>query len=243
MLFPSTLLLLLSLCGALFSSEKPRFQYHGRAVDLKTGRYLYSDNHKEFFKNGKHLFSDIEYKDGEGKIFATKHIEFDQNPSLPTFETLDSRDGYTEGAEVNGKTVRLYYRRKKEDNLEEKTYTPKTPAVMDGGFDYFVRLNWDSLMKGDRLQFHFVTPVQLDDYSFAVEKIEDTQWKNRSAVSLRLEVDNIVLKRIVDPFYLVYDKSSKRLLQFEGLSNINDSKGKSLKVKITYDYPQSVLAP
>ncbi|TGL23867.1 hypothetical protein EHQ46_01690 [Leptospira yanagawae] len=224
-------------------AEKPKYQYFGKAYDLSSGKYIYSDNHKEYYNNGKHTHSEIQYKDANGKVFGSKHIEFDQNPEVPTFKTVDERDGYTEGADVKGKSVRLFFKRKKEDPLSEKTYTPKSPAVLDGGFDYFVRNHWDELANGSRLSFHFIAPVQLDDYKFAVLKIKDGEWKGRQALYLRLEIDNFVLKQVVKPFLLVYDVETRRILQFEGLSNINDENGKSLKVKIVYDYPKEVLEP
>ncbi|TGL86835.1 hypothetical protein EHQ68_16230 [Leptospira congkakensis] len=224
-------------------AEKPKYQYFGKAYDLSTGKYIYSDNHKEYYNNGKHIYSDIQYKDAEGKVFGTKHIEFDKNAEVPSFKTEDFRDGYIEGADVKGKSVRLFSKRKKEDPLSERTYIPKTPAVMDGGFDYFVRNNWEPLTKGERLSFHFLTPIQLDDYKFAAEKIRDGEWKGRPALYLRLEIDNFILKQVVKPFLLVYDVRTRRILQFEGLSNINDENGKSLKVKIVYDYPKEVLDP
>jgi hypothetical protein len=221
--------------------EKPKFQYFGKAYDLKTGKYVYSDNHKEYFSGGKHTHSEIEYKDANGKVFGSKHIEFTPSAILPSFRTEDMRDGYTEGADVKGSSVRVFFKRKAEDPLSEKTYTPKRPAVMDGGFDYFVRENWDSLANGERMAFRFLAPVQLDDYPFAVEKIKDDVWKGRDALYLKLEIDNFVLKRVVSSFLLVYDYKTKRILQFEGLSNINDDNGKSLKVKIVYDYPKDIL--
>ncbi len=222
-------------------AEKPKYQYFGKAYDLKTGAYVYSDNHQEFFKDGKHTHSEINYKDAKGVVFGKKHIEFSPNSTVPTFRTEDFRDGYVEGADVNGKSVRLYFRRKSEDPISEKTITWKQPSVMDGGFDYFVRENWETVSKGERMSFRFLAPVQLDEYSFAVEKIKDDKWKGRDALFLKLEVDNFVLKRIVKPFFLVYDYKTKRILQFDGLSNINDENGKSLKVRITYDYPKDIL--
>lgn len=222
-------------------AEKPKYRYNGRAYDLKTGAYLYSDNHEEYYNNGKHMFSKILYKDASGKVFGSKYIEFKNNPELPTFKTEDFRDGYTEGADVKGKQVRLFAKRKTEDELQERTYTPKTPAVMDGGFDYFVRNNWDQLAAGERMRFHFVAPIQLDDYQFAVEKVREGDWKGRKALYLKLEIDNFILKKVVNPFLLVYDFQTRRILQFDGLSNINDENGKSLKVKITYDYPKDIL--
>lgn len=221
--------------------EKPKYQYFGKAYDLKTGTFVYSDNHQEFFKDGKHTHSEISYKDAKGVEFGKKHIEFFPNTNLPTFRTDDFRDGYVEGAEVKGKSVKLFFRRKMEDPISEKTIVPRQPAVMDGGFDYFVRENWESLASGERMAFRFLAPVQLDDYAFAVEKIKEDTWKGRAALFLRLEIDNFVLKRIVNPFLLVYDYKTKRILQFDGLSNINDEKGKSLRVRIVYDYPKEIL--
>ncbi|GBF51556.1 hypothetical protein LPTSP4_30940 [Leptospira ryugenii] len=222
-------------------AEKARFSYLGKAYDLKTGKFLYTDNHREFYQGDKHIYSQISYKDPSGKEFGRKRIEFAPNPVLPSFRTEDDRDGYLEGAEVNGKQVKLFFRRKSEDPIEERTYQPKTPGVMDGGFDYFVRNQWDKLMQGERLSFHFLAPVQLDDYLFAVEKIKEDKWKDRSALYLKLEIDNFILKRLVQPFLLVYDIKTKRILQFEGLSNINDENGKSLRVKLVYDYPKDIL--
>lgn len=236
-------LLLLALIASLspIFGEKPKYGYFGKAFDLKTGKLVYSDHHKEYFRDGKHDYSEIEYRDNTGKVFGKKRIEFYKNPLVPTFETIDFRDGYTEGAVVTGRSVRLFYKRKKEDPLEEKTYEPSLPAVMDGGFDHFVKQNWDEVFAGKRLGFHFLAPVQLDDYKFAVDFIKKDKWKDRDALYLKLEVDNFVLKRVVNPFFLVYDINTKRILQFEGLSNINDENGKSLRVKITYDYPKAVL--
>jgi hypothetical protein len=222
-------------------AEKPKYQYFGKAYDLKTGKYVYSDNHQEFFQGGKHAYSEISYKDAKGVEFGKKHIEFTPSTVLPSFRTEDFRDGYTEGADVKGNTVKLYFRRKTEDPFGEKTYSPSLPAVMDGGFDYFVRENWEPLAKGERMAFRFLAPVQLDDYPFAVEKIKDDTWKGRQALYLKLEIDNFILKRVVKSFLLVYDYKTKRILQFEGLSNINDDEGKSLKVRIVYDYPKDIL--
>jgi len=221
--------------------EKPRYQYFGKAYDLKSGKYLYSDNHREFYSGDKHIYSLISYKDAKGNEFGRKNIQFSPNATTPTFKTEDFRDGYIEGAEVKGNQVKLFFRRKFEDPIEEKSYIPQRPSVMDGGFDYFVRENWEKLSKGERMSFHFLAPVQLDDYLFAVEKIKDDTWKDRNALYLKLEIDNFILKRIVNPFLLVYDYNTKRILQFEGLSNINDENGKSLKVKIVYDYPKDIL--
>ncbi|TGN17163.1 hypothetical protein EHS15_18495 [Leptospira idonii] len=222
-------------------SEKPTFEYSGKAYDLSSGKYLYSDNHSEYFKNGIHRYSEIVYKNAEGKPFANKHIEFFPNAWAPSFVMEDFRDGYQEGAEVQDKSVRLFFKRKREDALEEKTYVPRSPAVMDGGFDHFVRSNWEKLSAGERMSFRFLAPVQLDDYLFAVEKIKDDTWKERKALYLKLEIDNFILKRLIKPILLVYDYKTKRILQYEGISNINDPNGKSLKVKIIYDYPKEIL--
>jgi hypothetical protein len=222
-------------------AEKPKYQYQGKAYDLKTGNYVYSDNHEEYFTANKHMYSKISYKDANGVEFGKKRIEFYPNTNVPTFRTDDFRDGYAEGAEVQGKSVKLFYRRKAQEEMTEKIHTPRFPAVMDGGFDFFVRENWNKLAEGERMSFRFLVPVQLDDYLFAVEKIKDDSWKGRKALYLKLEIDNFILKRIVNPFLLVYDDKTKRILQFEGLSNINDGNGKSLRVRIVYDYPKDIL--
>ena len=57
-------------------------------------------------------------------------------------------------------------------------------------------------------------------------------------VCLQIELDSWLLGMLVDPFELTYDRGSRRLLRFTGVSNLKDGEGQSQQVDIHYRYPE-----
>ena len=56
----------------------------------------------------------------------------------------------------------------------------------------------------------------------------------KPAYVFRMEPANYILRQIMDPIVLTYEKSTKRLIKYEGISNLNDNKGKRYIVSIVY---------
>jgi hypothetical protein len=214
------------------------YQYSGNAVDLKTKEKLYTDNHVENIQSGKHLSSLIEYRDPSGKVFAKKNINFSKNPHLPDFKLEDFRDGYIEGSEIKGNNIRVYYRKNKDSKLEEKTFPIPPNPVVDGGFDYFIKDNWEKLESGQKLSFQMFAPSKLDYFKFKVGKVKLAKFRGRDAMYLKMELDKFLINAFLPSISIVYDLESKRIVHYEGISNINDPDGKSLFVRITYNHKQ-----
>jgi hypothetical protein len=215
------------------------YKYNGEAFDLKTGKKLYSDFHEETYLNGKHISSNINYKDPSGKVFAKKKIVFQKNEERADFKLEDFRDGYTEGAEVNGSQIKFIYRKNNSEELKEQTITSPENAVLDGGFDVFIRKNWNEILNGKRLTLNICAPSQMDCFKFAAFKVSEEKWKGIDAVKVRVELNNRILAAFVQPIIIHYEKETKRILQYDGISNINNEEGKSYVVRITYTYPPS----
>lgn len=221
----------------LNSVDTGKIRYNGTAYDLETGNLLYRDFHEETWENGRHISSIITYKDPEGKTFAKKRISFLKNRTLPEFQLEDYRDGYLEGGVLqNGNSVKLYFRRKLEDTIQEKILDSGKLSALDGGFDYFVIDHWDELLSGQKIKFNFLVPVERDKFEFFAEKIKEGEYKGRPALFLKLKIASSILSVFVKPIDLVYDMGSKRIMEFRGTSNINDENGKSHKVKIVYGF-------
>ncbi|HMV42334.1 MAG TPA: hypothetical protein PK079_10350 [Leptospiraceae bacterium] len=217
----------------LFAVEVVKF--NGEAFDLKTGKRLYYDHHEEYYEGGKHLYSIIQYKDTNGKVFAKKRIVFQKSPTKADFKLEDFRDGYIEGAEVNGDQIKFLYRKNEKEELKEAMITAPNNAVLDGGFDYFVRENWDMILAGNRKQLNLCAPSQLDCFKFVVYKTGEGKRKEADVVMMKVELNNALLAVFVKPILLVYNKETKKLLQYDGISNINNEDGKSHVVRIIYD--------
>lgn len=214
------------------SAEIIRFK--GEAFDLKSGKFIYSENHEEHWKNGKHMFSVVRYKDPQGNTLAEKKIYFDRHLQRPHYLLKDLRDGYTEGIKYAGGAVRLLSRRNDKEELKEKTVSIPGPAVYDGGFDYFVRENFDKLLTKKPISFNFAVPIELDYFKFRVVYQKEEVIRDRKAVTFRMEPANIVIRQLVSPIYISYDIEKRRLLRYKGISNVNDSKGKSYKARIEF---------
>lgn len=212
------------------------YKYNGQAFDLNTGKKLYQDFHQEFYDKGKHLYSIVEYKDNNGKIFAKKNINFQKAGPRAEFLLTDFRDGYVEGSEIiDGKLKMIYQKNKSEEKKEEFIEYPYN-SVIDGGFDIFIRKNWEEIIAGKRKQFFICAPSQMDCFKFVVFKVNEDSYNGKDSVLVRVELNNFILAALVKPILINYEKSSKRILKYDGISNINNEQGKSLVVRIIYNY-------
>ena len=210
--------------------------YYGDAFDIKTGQKVYTDNHTENVINGKHISSAIEYKDAGGKLIGRKSISFSKHPTLPDFKLEDLRDGYTEGGELVGGKYRMFYRKDKNEEMKEKTLEILPKSVADGGFDPLVKENWEDLMNGKKIKFQFYAPSQLDSFKFYVVKTKIADYAGRESLFIKMEMDNLLLNIFIPPIFITYDIQTKRIVYYEGISNINNPSGKSYFVKLIYHH-------
>ena len=59
--------------------------------------------------------------------------------------------------------------------------------------------------------------------------------------SLKVTLDSWFLGMLVDPIKLSYSKADRRLLRFQGVSNIVGPAGESLKVDLRYNYEDDMF--
>jgi hypothetical protein len=206
-------------------------RFRGDAYDLKTGKFVYSENHSAYYQSGVHVYSRVSYRDPSGKEFASKMIRFHPNKLQPTYELRDTRDGYVEGIRREGGKTVYYARRKTDQPMQERAIATPAPAVFDAGFDYFVQENFDRICAGNNMSFYFAVPAELDYFRLRVSRKETGEL-----CRINLELDNFILRQLVKPIKIWYDTKERRLRKYEGISNINGPDGKSLKVRIVFHY-------
>jgi hypothetical protein len=210
-------------------------KYKGVAFDLNSNSILYVEDHEEVIENGKRIGLKTSYCEPTGRVIVHRTVSFKDNETMPTFQTEDFRDGYLEGAEVHGDSVRLYWRKNYQSILKEKTILIPVPAAVDAGFNNFIQRNWDDLMQGTKRQFNFGAPFALDYYGFRLYKTEEKIVDGRKQAVMQCEIDNFIIRLFVNPIILTYDVETRRLVEYAGISNINNEKGKSYFVKIKYN--------
>jgi hypothetical protein len=160
---------------------------------------------------------------------------FKDDLTKPKFELKDFRTGYIEGSEVlSNNEVKVYTRKDKESELEQKVLSPEEPFVIDGGLTYFFIKNWNRLMNNETVEFNFIAPARLDYFRFRVSKNSIINLGARRGLQLKLEINSFILRAFVDPVYITYDLETKKILSYKGISNINNEQGKSYSVQIDY---------
>ena len=231
----ATLAVLLLPCVARGGETR---SYRGNASDLKTGTPLYSENHTEHYEGGKHVYSIVSYRDSAEKEVCRKVIVFRKSRCAPDFRIDDKRDGYMEGTVVTGGRYKLFTRNTSAEADRIKTHKIADPVVIDGGFDYFIRDNWAKLVgEGKTVKFSFVVANKLDYVRFSVAKVGTETVAGVRCATFKLAVTSLLAGLFVDPIYVAYGVERKRLMEFRGTSNINDSEGKSHKARIAFTYP------
>lgn len=217
-------------------------RYRGNAYDLATGKFIYSENHAEHWSGGKHIFSIVTYKDAAGNVIARKRITFTASAVQPAFEMTDLRDGYVEGAKrLSAGQYRFYKKSKEGAPLQQEVVQAPAPAVIDGGFDYYIRRNFDGLAAGKTHTVNFAVPARLAYYSFTISKVKDLTVGNRPAVMFQFAPQNFILRQLVEPLYVSYDRETQRLLVYSGYTNIDNGSGSgNYEARIVFDYPAAI---
>jgi hypothetical protein len=204
--------------------------YTGNAYDLDSGILLFREVHYRFAVDNvpQRL---VLYRCPDGRVFARKQLHDDGNAQAPDFDLIDMRLNYREGVRQHGDRREVYVQRSADKPEQTAPLMVPPNGVIDDGFDEFVRQHWDALAAGGSLNLPFLVPSRRVFYPFKVQKVENAANPATLTIRLSLGAWYAFLLPHID---VVYDRTSRHLLHYEGLSNIRDSAGKSYKVRIEF---------
>lgn len=212
-------------------------KYIGTAVDLKTGKLIYTEEHEALFTNDVNVSSVITYRDEKKNIIGKKEIFFDGSSPAAKFRRDDYRYGTMESAEIVGNAVKLVTKPDASTAAKEELITIPSPLALDAGLNNMVRNNWEKLRRNENVDFNLGVPSQLDYFSFRVVREKEETFAGRKTLVVRFESDHWFIRLFVDPVIVWYDIETRRAVKYEGISNIYDDKGKSYLVRVTFDKP------
>jgi hypothetical protein len=207
--------------------------YSGEA--FKKGQLVYREKHQfTVGGDGKVISSKTEYLNPDGKPIALLENRFAESLNCPAHDFQDFRNGQKHGVRyVDGKPV--MYNQEKDKPEETKSLSEKEQKgrmVVGGqGLHYYLREHFSELNKKD-IPILFLIPGRLEGYKFELNFLRDTN----GVLDYEIEIDNFFLKLFAPKLDMVYERSSKRLLNYKGLSNLLDDKGKNQSVEIKYAY-------
>ncbi|MDQ3002177.1 MAG: hypothetical protein M3Y08_13070 [Fibrobacterota bacterium] len=223
--------------GPVLPASLPETLIIGDAFELDKGAPAYREDHRLRFETGRLAAMRTVYRNPAGEILAERNLDFTASSTRPGYSLKDNRDGYEEGASIQAGKVLVHSRASKDAVRKEKRLNVPAPYVIDGGFHPFLKENWDALTKGKRVSFHFVVPSRLDYYRFvAYEDPSRAPAGGKQKVFVAVP-ESRMLRMVVEPIVARYDISSRRMLEYRGLSNIDGADGKIQKVRLTYREP------
>jgi hypothetical protein len=182
------------------------------------------------------------YRCPDGTAFGRKRVDYRSSATAPEFVFEDRRSGYREGLR-RGATTELFYRATTHSPELRASERPAPLAagaaesVADAGFDEFVRRHWSALLAGHSVPLRFALPSRLRSMGFSLQRAGQATVAGERAWIFRLKLDGW-LGLVAPRIDVSYGQISRRLLRFEGLSNLRDDAGdKPLLARIDFATP------
>jgi len=167
-------------------------------------------------------------------------VRYGESPLAPSFAMTDFRVGLREGAEVGSGEIVLFSGPAAEPDRRRSLKRPEL-AVVDAGFDAFMRENFAQIAAGRSLEFDFAVPALRRFFKFRLVPEDRFEYQGQPALRVKMVPASRLLRLAVDPIDLVYGLDG-RLLEFRGLSNVWDEQGERYKARIVFDYRPAVEA-
>ena len=210
----------------------------GVARDPESRALLYREHHLIRRSDGRPTERLVIYRCADGTAFARKRVDYRQSPEAPAFTFEDVRLGYGEGLRRSGNQVTAWVRDGRD--ARERSAALGDPAarlVADAGFDEFIRRQWQPLVGGTSVPLRFAVPSRLQTLGFKVARQGAATVGREPAELFRLKLGG-VLGWIAPHIDVAYGRDSRRLLRFEGLSNLRSDDGESqLVARIEFAAP------
>ena len=208
------------------------------ARDPASGRLLYREQHL-LRRDAAGLLRErlVLYRCPDGTPFARKRMDYRGGLLAPAFGLEDARTGYREGLR-RLPTPRLYVRASRSAGERSAPLRPGG-VVADAGFDEFVRAHWATLVAGRAAPLDFAVPARLRSYRFSLARVGQARIGGEDAMLLRLRLDGW-LAWLAPHMDVAYGLHSRRLLRFEGVSNLPDpAGGRNWLARIDFGAPPS----
>jgi hypothetical protein len=209
--------LTLTLLTANLALANHTLVFQGKAYDPSSGQLLYTEKYQmQVDKKGHYLNASVQYVNPKGKLFATKQVDYSLSLTAPSIYFRDLRNDHSVEVKYNSPQLWLKYFNKQQERSVRLTTDPDEKVVIDAGFDQFVQQHWQQLLEGRTLSFEFLAISRAKLIGFKITQV--AQKKDRAI--LQIYPRNFFLGLVLRPIELTYQISTKRLLEYNGLTNI-----------------------
>ena len=193
------------------------FSFIGKATDIETGEFLYTEEHYiTLDSDGEYRRSLVRYIADDGSLIASKLLDFGASQTAPTLNFEYQRYPLIYGSEYREGAFVLSTARDQKQVEDLIKLEGDRPFVVDGGFDRLLVKHWESILFGNEQEFDFLAISRGSTIQFELSVVAQTDDR----VRFQIKPSSWVISLLVDPIYLEYDRESRLLMRYEGLTNI-----------------------
>ncbi len=227
----------LALAASQAAAADFRFE-EGIARNPEARTEMYREQHWIRSEAGQPVGRLVLYRCPDGTAFARKRVDYRDSATAPAFALEDRRSGYREGLRRSG--APMLFVKSGNNAAERAASVAVNDLVADAGFDEFIRKQWPLLVAGRSLPLDFAVPSRLRSLPFSLQRSGEAVINGEQAWRFELRLDSW-LAMFAPKIEVAYGKVSRRLLQFQGLSNLRDDRGvDSLVARIDFETPAKV---
>lgn len=206
----------------------------GEASERDSGQVIYREAGRQRYDGARWLGGSIRYTAPDGRLLGEMTLDFSQDPYVPLMRfnqpVTDSEDRITR---IDARGIHLLSRY---HGQTRTVVLPRQPGqVADAGFHAYVVDHLDELAQGRSVSMLFIVVARQAQYRFRIVPTGSLTFNHEPAIRLRVEPESL-LRWLVDPLTLIYGTRSRRLLYYEGVSNLtNPRTGKVWQARIRFD--------
>lgn len=203
----------------------------GDAYDLAGEKLLYQEYH---YYSADNLDHTVVYRNTENQDIAIKNVDYRFGMISPAFQQRSLQ--YPEELSVSMADDDLLIRYLQGDSaVKEGRVNKKQPLVIDAGFDHYIREHWEALTNKQLLTFYFPAVTRQSLVKLRVTP-RACSYPTNTDRCFSINSASWIIRLILDPIELGYDKNTQQLSRFRGLANLTDERGDGLVVDIKYRY-------
>ena len=206
------------------------------AVASNKGEMVYLERHTLTLEEGTLIQSSTEYLDLEGKSIGRMKSNYTQSLSVPEYTLLDERQQSIQGIRWLENKVDIFTQSARDAKVIHQRIglDPLEVYIAGPGLIYYVGAHLDQLVAGHIFKFKYVIPGKFQTYDFYIEMIQH----NQQLAEFDVKLQSWSMRLFGANLKIIFSVPKKRILIYEGPSNLRDEDGKMMRVKIEYKYPE-----
>lgn len=218
--------------GAACAGSEEYLEYTGTASTRHRPELLYGERHILRYHGARLIERTVLYSCADGSPFARKRVTYAEDQA-PDFFFDDASNGMREGVRSEGEARTMFFKAN-QAAVEKSAPLPPVPGlVADAGFDNFIPAHWSALMRGATVPLPFLVISRLQVMNFEVQHLRADHFDGRATEVFRMKLSGI-LGLLFSGIEVAYDSAERRLVHYEGLSDLRDASGDNLQADIVF---------